>query len=236
MEIKLCPTCKVEKTIDSYTKNKSRKDGLCRQCRDCFYLSSKKHYDLHKISKRYEGLKPNHKICTTCKDEFPLDNFKPSPLGKFGVGSTCKTCFNKKWNLGQGSTGKNNEYRKKRKKEDPEFKLKTLLRLRISDALNREISGGKVGKTHSSMELLGCNIKFYREYIEMQLLPECTWDNHGEVWEIDHIKPCHEFDLRDELQQKQCFNFINTRPLFKTTQIAQNFGYFDIIGNRDRDK
>lgn len=234
MELKLCPTCKVEKTIDLYSKNKSRKDGLCRQCKDCFYQSSHKHYYLYKVTKKYDNLKPNHKECTTCNNELPLTEFKPSPNGKFKVTSTCKKCFNIKWNEKQGLTGKNNEYRKQRKKDNPEFKLKNLLRLRINDALKREINGGKVSKTHSSIELLGCNIKHYVNYLESKFLPEINWDNHGEVWEIDHITPCHNFNLQDIKQQKLCFHYTNTQPLFKTTKIAESFGYFNIIGNRDK--
>ena len=25
-----------------------------------------------------------------------------------------------------------------------------------------------------------------------------SWGNHGEIWEIDHIKPCASFDLTDK--------------------------------------
>jgi hypothetical protein len=43
-----------------------------------------------------------------------------------------------------------------------------------------------------------------------------TWLNHGQIWEIDHIKPCSSFDLTDLEQQKQCFHYTNLQPLFKT--------------------
>lgn len=61
-----------------------------------------------------------------------------------------------------------------------------------------------------------------------------NWDNHGEIWEIDHIKPCDSFNLTDIEQQKQCFHYTNTQPLFKTTDIAGSFGYNDEIGNRNK--
>jgi hypothetical protein len=34
-----------------------------------------------------------------------------------------------------------------------------------------------------------------------------TWNNHGNIWEIDHIKSCSSFDLTDIEQQKQCFYY-----------------------------
>jgi hypothetical protein len=61
-----------------------------------------------------------------------------------------------------------------------------------------------------------------------------TWENHGMVWEIDHIKPCSSFDLTDLKQQQECFHFLNQQPLFKTTQIAESFGYNNHIGNRNK--
>jgi hypothetical protein len=60
-----------------------------------------------------------------------------------------------------------------------------------------------------------------------------NWDNHGIIWEIDHIKPCASFDLSDIEQQKQCFHYTNLQPLFKTTDIAESFGY-DEAGNRNK--
>ena len=41
------------------------------------------------------------------------------------------------------------------------------------------------------------------------------WNNHGSVWEIDHIIPCDSFNMLDFNQQKQCFHYTNTQPLFK---------------------
>ena len=61
-----------------------------------------------------------------------------------------------------------------------------------------------------------------------------TWDNHGEIWEIDHIIPCSKFNLTEEKQQKECFHYTNLQPLFKTTKIAESFGYNDQIGNRNK--
>ena len=60
------------------------------------------------------------------------------------------------------------------------------------------------------------------------------WKNWGTVWEIDHIKPCSSFDLTNLDHQKQCFNFKNTQVLFKTTEIAEQYGYINEIGNRNK--
>ena len=48
--------------------------------------------------------------------------------------------------------------------------------------------------------------------------------------------PCDTFDLTIEEEQYKCFNYTNTQPLFKTTEIAESFGYIGYIGNRDKNK
>jgi len=54
------------------------------------------------------------------------------------------------------------------------------------------------------------------------------------VWEVDHIKSCFKFDMNIVEEQKQCFNYVNLQPLFKTTKIAESFGYTNQIGNRNK--
>ena len=50
-----------------------------------------------------------------------------------------------------------------------------------------------------------------------------TWENKGKYtrktpdkWEIDHFIPCNNFKnlLNSSLEQKQCFNWTNLRPLW----------------------
>jgi len=53
----------------------------------------------------------------------------------------------------------------------------------------------------------------FQIYIRGQFQPEMTWENHGVVWELDHIRPCASFDLSDPEQQKICFRWDNFQPL-----------------------
>lgn len=42
-----------------------------------------------------------------------------------------------------------------------------------------------------------------------------SWDNYGlRGWHIDHIRPVASFDLTDEKQLYECFNYKNTQPLW----------------------
>jgi hypothetical protein len=211
---KLCPTCKQTKELTEFGNNKTRKDSYQRECKSCCKNHGIKHYYTKKSPRLKENLKEGHKICTYCKQELPLASFKPGKNGRFGVNSNCKICFNKKWNDYQRRTGQNKKHNKLKRQTNPQWKLKQVLRCRYLDALKRHTSGGRVNKHHSAIELLGCSIEFYKQHLEQQFKPDMTWENHGELWEIDHIKPCAAFDLTDVNQQKECFNYINTQPLY----------------------
>ena len=210
---KLCPTCTQTKDLTEFNKNKSRKDGYQRECRKCCHVHNDKHYHTKKSPRLKENLKEGHKMCSCCKQELLLVKFKPGK-GRFEVGSNCKDCFNKKWNEYQKRTGQNKKHNKLKRQTNPQWKLKQVLRCRYLDALKRHTSGGRVNKHHSAIELIGCSIDFYKQYLEQQFKPDMTWENHGILWEIDHIKPCAAFDLTNITQQHECFIYTNTQPLY----------------------
>jgi hypothetical protein len=109
-------------------------------------------------------------------------------------------------------------------------KLSLSLRCRLNHGLKHGL------KIKSALHLLGCSIDKCKQHLESQFKPEMNWKNHGEIWEIDHIKPCVLFDLTNIEQQKQCFHYTNLQPLFKTSELAESFGYINEIGNRNKSK
>jgi len=210
MQTKICPTCKVEKTLDQYNKNQTRKDGIQRECRECCHNHHNKHYHNKKSPRLNENLQSNHKLCLECNNELPFEQFNKLKLGRFGLKSICKQCdSNKDKRYRNNNKEKLNQYRKNKKATDPQFKLKHILRLRLLDALKRS----NTTKRHSALILLSCSIEQCKQHIENQFKPEMNWNNHGSYWEIDHIKPCDSFDLTDTEQQKQCFHYTNLQPL-----------------------
>lgn len=96
---------------------------------------------------------------------------------------------------------------KVRRATDPNWKLRKTYRDQIYHALkgNRKSAKGRA--------LLGCTFEFFRAYIENQFQPGWTWENHGTVWELDHILPCAEFHLQHSEEQEICFHWTNFQPL-----------------------
>ena len=98
-----------------------------------------------------------------------------------------------------------NEYIKNRMKTDVNFRLIRNTRRRNHHSLN-----GK-SKLSSAKELLGIDIDTYRKWIEFQFTPEMNWSNI----EIDHVKPICMFDLSNDEELKEVFDWKNTQPLLK---------------------
>jgi hypothetical protein len=56
-------------------------------------------------------------------------------------------------------------------------------------------------------------------------------ENHGLIWEIDHITPISSAKTEEDIITLN--HHTNLRPLFKTTEIAEQYGY-NIEGNRNK--
>jgi hypothetical protein len=183
------------------------------------------------------------KKCAKCKNEFLLENFPKDKTNASGYRSYCFPCnrekinkmtFNRK-DKRKVENEKNKEYiqeynkqymiknrkhinlsYKNRLHNDPTFKISHNTRVRINKALKNNY------KFSSTAKLLGCTLDFYKEYLEKQFKHDMTWDNYGSLWEIDHIKPCFSFNLILEEEQKLCFHYLNTQPLYKIDNQRKN--------------
>ena len=49
-----------------------------------------------------------------------------------------------------------------------------------------------------------------------QFLPGMTWQNWGPVWQVDEIIPCEAFDLTVEAEDRLCWHYTNSRPLWSS--------------------
>jgi len=116
---------------------------------------------------------------------------------------------------------KRNKYLRKRKQENPDIKLKCNLRSRIS----MEIKKSGASKNQHTMEYLNCSVAHLYHHLESQFEPGMTWENYGfgnDKWNIEHRKPCSEFDLTDIEQQYMCFHWTNLQPMWQPENLAKS--------------
>lgn len=107
-------------------------------------------------------------------------------------------------------------YIRNRRQNDIEFKIYSNIQSRIYTALKNS------EKYNTTIEIIGCSIKFYKMWLEYQFDEKMNWDNHGDYWHIDHVKPCASFNLLNEVEVKECFNWKNVRPIEKTLNLIKN--------------
>lgn len=114
---------------------------------------------------------------------------------------------------------KRRAYKKMRRATDPMFRLKANIGARIRIALKRQ----GTSKTSKSISLLGCSVRFFREWIEWQFEPGMTFDNYGfNTWHLDHVVPLALFDLSNREVQRYAFNWRNVRPAWGKPNLSKN--------------
>jgi hypothetical protein len=182
--MKKCKKCSEEKPLTEYCKRKGEKDGLHRYCKGCMNGEFGSYYN---TTRKYTG-----------KDYY--NQYRKENKEYFNTYSNQHYHENKEmyreWNRNKSTT-------------DPIFRLKHSINANININLKKYLQI----KQDKSMNYLGTTMEQYCQYLEQQFTPEMNWDNYGSYWEIDHILPIDSFDLTNEEQLYQCFNYTNTRPL-----------------------
>ena len=145
------------------------------------------------------------KRCCKCKINCLKSNFYKNVNKKDAINSICKVCM------------KNyvKEYIKNRVKTDINFRLIRKTRRRIHHALNDR------SKSLSTRVILRIDIETYKRWIEWQMTPDMTWDNT----EIDHVRPISSFDISDDEQFKEAFNWRNTQHLLNEIHQKKGIEY-----------
>ena len=84
------------------------------------------------------------------------------------------------------------------------YRIKKHLAWRLRNATN---------KIDSTMNYIGCNIQYVREWIEYNFTEKMNWDNYETFWSIDHVIPICKFDLNLEDEKYRCWNWSNLIPI-----------------------
>jgi len=213
---KICAKCRRElpSTVYYFTKSTNIKSGVGSYCKECLGYTFGIHHNVN-IKQPTDG----SFICTKCLTHYPTikGHFHRDSSKKSGYRTICKNCYKERANLTMDSRREyKREYEKNRKKTDVHYKIRAVLTGRIRDA----VKNGK--KCANTMKLVGCSLDYYKFWIESQFKDGMNWDEFmkGNI-HIDHIKECQEFDLSDPDQQRICFHYTNTQPMWKIDNIKK---------------
>ena len=75
-----------------------------------------------------------------------------------------------------------------------------------------------IEKTKPSVEYLGCDIEYFKSYIESKFIEGMNWDNIH----LDHIKPVSSFDLNNFDEFLNCCSYYNFQPLLAKDNLSKN--------------
>lgn len=110
---------------------------------------------------------------------------------------------------------KRNARNKVRRVEDPMFAIKESMKVRIFDLLKNV----KVDKCN---DLFGASRAQMEKWLEYQFTEGITWENFGDVWQVDHVIPVAFFDISVREEHFLCFNWTNLRPLLKEENTSKS--------------
>lgn len=252
MKIKICTKCGKEKPLSEFNKQKTGKNGYradCRECQKVYFLSKKEYFNqlsrdyrianLEDISIKKKEWYENNKEEKLKKDKEYRDNHKEQikikkkeyrDKNKESIKQKKKQYYEdnkdtilEKMSVNQKKRRKQiNKYLKNKRDTDINYKISIILRNRLRALLEKRL------RPESALDLLGCSLDFFHNYIESKFQPGMSWDNHGRgncKWHLDHIRPCASFDLRDIEQQKECFHYSNYQPLWQHDNLSKSSKY-----------
>jgi len=201
---KQCIKCNKKQDPNNFHNQKASKDGKSPYCKSCHkeYNALRRQKNKNKIKKQQQEYRSKYRKKLN-------ENRK-----QWGQNNPDKVAINAKKYREKYRDKINKKLRQKRK-SNINFKLRTIISNRIRMALSRG------SKNSTSYELTGCSWEHLKLYLESQFTVGMSWDNYGQ-WHIDHIKPCCNFDLSKEDEQKKCFYYTNLQPLWAIDNLKKS--------------
>lgn len=201
--MKTCYKCKREQTIEQFGKLKCSKDGLRYDCKTCRkdYREQNRETINAKLNDYYKAN----------KEDLLIRNKLYREQHKDEINQQRKEYRNREV-VKEHIKIKQKEYLPIRKEQIKE-RRKTDLNFQIQEVIKNKIHKFLKNRKTSYAELIGCDLAFFKKWMEYRFDEKMCWENFGKVWQIDHILPLSLFDMTNELDKKVCFHWTNLQPL-----------------------
>ena len=229
INMKKCYKCKVDRNLEDFGKLSCSKDGLRYDCNSCRkeYRESNKLFIQEKQKEYYEN---NKDLLLEKNKQYRSENIKTINFQRKE--------YRMKPEIKEHIALKNREYLPK-KKEQIKIKRKLDLNFKISEILRSKIHKVLKNQNTSYFNKLGCDLEFFKKWIEFRFVQNMNWSNLGKVWQIDHILPISKFDFSNENEKQICFHWTNLQPLTSNENLSKSnkielHYYFNNIVNVNR--
>jgi hypothetical protein len=218
--VKQCKNCEENLDLDKFHLKAMGKFGRDSVCIVCKKEVNKLKYlaNAEKIKARTNAYKASHKEEIKIKaKEYDASNTEAIAERKANYYIKNRDeILTRQTEYVKNNRSKINDYQKNKKNTDINYRLRAILRTRISNFLK-----GIGGKRGSAVKDLGCSIEEFRKHLESKFTEGMTWDNKGK-WHIDHIKALNNFDLTDREEFLKACHYTNMQPLWAIDNIRKS--------------
>lgn len=219
---KICTKCNLLLDVCKFNKKGLSCDGYNTICKLCVKSLRRK----EKI-KMIASSNLNDIFCVKCKTYKSTCNFRTNSRSKTGYFKTCNACWKpKEWNKEKQHESEKryreknpDKLREKYKKKGEQLQVK--IKGRIQARIRYALKSYNYRKNKLTTEYLGCDMIYFRKWLEHQFTDSMNWNNFGE-WHIDHVIPCSNYDLSNEYEQSECFSWKNLRPCMAHENLEKN--------------
>ena len=236
-----CKVCKETLPITDFPQvqltgpNSIYRRRECKECHNYKKLNDPVEYERQKLleEERKKLSNVGKKRCSMCEIVQPLDDFPNDFSGKVHENkkSYCKPCgkvmranykesdskrYAELKAISDRKYRKNHkkqisDYRKKKYKNDEQYRLSILLRGRLKKVVDRK----HIPTRSEFLDILGCSYEELVIHLESQFTDGMDWDGHSLYgWHIDHKIPLAAFDLTDKKQLAEACHYTNLQPLW----------------------
>lgn len=220
--MKTCSKCRCSKPLSEFYFCSARADKRGNYCKLCASQSAKQFAkdNLPAIRERRRNNPKPHREAVRKYRAANREQINEGAVARYWEDPEKSRKYHSEWNKANRPSRRKAENAKYH--ANLPFKILKILRARIGTVLKR---AGNLKKSTKTVELLGAPWVWVEAHLESLFKPGMTWENHGPVWHIDHIRPCASFDLTDPEQQKMCFHWTNLQPLFAQDNLRKSDKY-----------
>jgi hypothetical protein len=186
------------------------------------------------------------KICSKCKDEKDVCEFRKSSKMKNGLQSECKSCSKLRYLLNRDEilikkkiySEKNKE---KKSEYDKQYRLNNKIKkneyirnyrkikrqsnptFRLIESMRSRLKNffksNNIQNYNKTFNIVGCSPQELKEYLEKKFIDNMSWENYGK-WHIDHKIPLSSANTDEEVY-KLC-HYTNLQPLWSEDNIKKS--------------
>jgi hypothetical protein len=205
--MRICTKCKVEKNVDDFNKDKSKKSGLVSHCKSCC------------VKRTLEWKSKNLDKSISYGKEYKKNNKDKINEYKRNHRASNSEAYKERYvNNQENIRNRYREWWKSKYYSDELFRFKNNTRNLISRSFKRSCLNTHT-KPFKTEELLGCTIMEFRSHIEALFVEGMSFDNYGK-WHFDHIIPISLANSMEDVIRLS--HYTNFQPLWAIDNLRKS--------------